>query len=201
MLSRERGENLFEGLRPWTGGQPVRLFFSCLVIALLVAILYFNSLGNQFTNWDDGMVYQNPTIRDLSWQGIKKIFTHEKANTYQPVRMLSYAIDYRIWKLNPMGYRITNIILYVLTCIMVFFSLQLLSKQLMDKREDSSHKRIGFWGALFFAAHPVHVEAVTWLAARKEVLQGVFFFLAFYLYLKGREEEGKRGSFALALSF
>jgi tetratricopeptide (TPR) repeat protein len=37
----------------------------------------------------------------------------------------------------------------------------------------------------------VHVEAVTWLAARKEGLQGFFFFLAFYLYLKGREE-GKK---------
>ena len=47
-----------------------------------------------------------------------------------------------------------------------------------------------FSEALLFAAHPVHVEAVTWLAARKEVIQGFFFFLAFYLYLKGREEEG-----------
>jgi tetratricopeptide (TPR) repeat protein len=47
------------------------------------------------------------------------------------------------------------------------------------------------FGSLLFAAHPVHVEAVTWLAARKEVLQGFFFFSAFYLYLKGRETEGR----------
>lgn len=37
----------------------------------------------------------------------------------------------------------------------------------------------------------MHVEAVTWLAARKEVLQGFFFFLGFYLYLKGREKTGR----------
>jgi tetratricopeptide (TPR) repeat protein len=36
------------------------------------------------------------------------------------------------------------------------------------------------------------VEAVTWLAARKEVLQGFFFFSAFYLYIKGREEQGRK---------
>ena len=93
------------------------------IIAVLVGILYFNSLGNQFTNWDDGMIYQNSTIRDLSWEGIKRIFTYEKANTYQPIRILSYAIDYKFWKLNPMGYRITNILFYILTCIMVFFTL------------------------------------------------------------------------------
>jgi tetratricopeptide (TPR) repeat protein len=47
---------------------------------------------------------------------------------------------------------------------------------------------VALFGSLLFAAHPVHVEAVTWLAARKEVLQGFFFFLAFYLYLRGRGE-------------
>ena len=86
----------------------------CFIIAVLIAILYFNSLGNQFTNWDDGMIYQNSNVRDLSWGGIKQIFTLQKANTYQPIRVLSYAIDYRIWKLNPLGYHITNILFYIL---------------------------------------------------------------------------------------
>ena len=86
----------------------------CLLIAVFVGIIYFNSLGNQFTNWDDGMIYQNPSIRNLDWNGIKKLFTLQKGNTYQPVRMLSYAIDYRIWKLNPIGYHITNIFFYIL---------------------------------------------------------------------------------------
>jgi len=40
---------------------------------------------------------------------------------------------------------------------------------------------------------------VTWLAARKEVLQGFFFFLAFFLYLKGREGEGRKRMVYLGL--
>jgi tetratricopeptide (TPR) repeat protein len=161
-------------------------------MALCVGILYFNSLANQFTNWDDGMIYQNPTIRDLSWKGIKRIFTHEKANTYQPIRMLSYAIDYKFWKFNPAGYHITSILFYILTCIMVFFTLRHLSANLREKAFPDSHERIALLGALLFAAHPVHVEAVTWLAARKEVLQGFFFFLAFYLYLRARKIAGRK---------
>jgi tetratricopeptide (TPR) repeat protein len=193
-LSGKRGDP-FERSIPWIDGEYVKLFYSCLVIAIMAGILYFNSLGNQFTNWDDGMIYQNSTIRDLSWKGIKRIFTYSKANTYQPVRMLSYAIDYKLWKLNPTGYRITNILFYILTCIIVFNTLKFLSRHLRDNASPNSHGRVALFGALLFATHPVHVEAVTWLAARKEVLQGFFFFLAFYLYLKGRGGEGRKKFF------
>ena len=138
------------------------------------------------------MIYQNFTIRDSSWKGIKRIFTYQRANTYQPIRMLSYAIDYKFWKLNPMGYRMTNILFYILACITVFHVLKLLSLRLRSKAPPNSHRRVALFGSLIFAAHPVHVEGVTWLAARKEVLQGFFFFLAFYLYFRVREERRKR---------
>ena len=75
---------------------------------------------------------------------------------------------------------------------MVFFTLRQLSANLREKGSPDSHERVAIFGSLLFAAHPVHVEAVTWLAARKEVLQGFFFFLAFYLYLKGREKRAGR---------
>jgi tetratricopeptide (TPR) repeat protein len=106
--------------------------------------------------------------------------------------MLSYAIDYHFWKLNPVGYHITNIFFYILTCLMVYFTLLHLSINLRERASPESHGRVALFGSLLFATHPVHVEAVTWLAARKEVLQGFFFFLAFYLYLKGRERAGKK---------
>jgi tetratricopeptide (TPR) repeat protein len=169
---------------------PRREWIASLLITVLVGVLYLNTLGHQFTNWDDGMIYQNASIRNLGWEGIKKIFKPEKGQTYQPVRMLSYAVDYKFWKLNPTGYRITNILFYILTCLMVFLVLRFLSANLRGGKQPDSHFRVGLFGALLFAAHPVHVEAVTWLAARKEVLQGFFFFLAFYLYLTGRGKKG-----------
>jgi tetratricopeptide (TPR) repeat protein len=147
------------------------------------------------------MIYQNPNIRYLDWKGIIKIFTFDKENTYQPIRMLSYAIDYKFWKLNPLGYHITNILFYVLTCIMVLHTLKLISGRLREGAEPGSHFRVGLFGAFLFVAHPVHVEAVAWLAARKEVLQGFFFFLAFYLYLKGRKEEDRKRIIFLGLAF
>jgi tetratricopeptide (TPR) repeat protein len=198
MLLRGKNRNSLQQLRVLIGRQPIRVFIVCLTILVLVGILYFNSLGNQFTNWDDGMIYQNPSIRNLNWDGIKKIFTLEKGNTFQPIRVLSYAIDYHFWKLNPLGYHLTSIFFYFLTCMMIFLTLRQLSGHLRDGATPDSHQRVAFFGALLFVAHPVHVEAVTWLAARKEVLQGLFFFLAFYFYLKG-EGMGKKRIIYLGL--
>jgi len=192
MEPKRNGVDPFGTVRVVAAKESVKLIGLCFLISVFIAILYFNSLGNQFTNWDDGMIYQNPSIRNLNWEGIKKIFTLEKGNTFQPIRMLSYAIDYHFWKLNPLGYHLTSIFFYFLTCMMVFLTLRKLSGNLRDGATPDSHQRVAFFGALLFAAHPVHVEAVTWLAARKEVLQGFFFFLAFYLYLKGREKVGRR---------
>lgn len=164
---------------------------SLCFLVLISAGLYLNSLDNLFTNWDDQMIYSNWQIRSLGWENICKIFTYIKGATYQPVRVLSYAVDYYFWGHNPLGYHITNIFFYILTCIMVFLTLQTLSSSLRDKASSISHQRVALFGSLLFAAHPVHVEAVTWLAARKEVLQGFFFFSAFYLYLQGREKMGR----------
>ncbi len=178
----------------------VRKFFSdrkrgtaFLILVSCVSILYVNSLKNNFVNWDDpGLIIRNKKIQSIDWNRLKEIFTPKKSLTFQPIRVLSYAIDYRIWGLDPIGYRITNILFYILTCLMVFLTLQQISSRLREGHPPESHFRVGLFGSLLFGAHPVHVEAVTWLAARKEVLQGFFFFLAFYLYLKVREGEVRK---------
>ena len=111
-----------------------RLKLIGLCVLVLVTIgLYINSIGNMFTNWDDGMIYSNSEVRSLSWENIRTIFTLKKGGTYQPIRVLSYAIDYHFWRLNPVGYHITNILFYILTCVMVFFTLRQLSANLREE--------------------------------------------------------------------
>ncbi len=185
-----------------SGKELKRFTLICFAIVILISLLYFNSLRNNFVNWDDpGLILQNKRIRSLEWNNIREIFTLRKSTTFQPIRVLSYAVDYHFWKLNPEGYRITNILFYILTSIMVYLTLLHLSKHFREKALPDSHGRVAIFGALLFAAHPVHVEAVTWLSARKEVLQGFFFFLAFYAYLRGRGEDGSKRIFYLALVF
>ena len=165
--------------------------FTILVLGGIVVGLYVNSLGNRFVQWDDpGLIVRNTQIRSLEWSNIKEIFALRRASTYQPLRVLSYALDYHFWKLNPLGYHITNITLYLLTCIIIFFATGQLLKVLRERGTPQSNTRVALFAALIFAVHPVHVEAVTWLSARKEVLVGFFFFASLYCYLRaGRSSE------------
>ena len=164
-----------------------------LIIILITIAIYINSLSNDFTNWDDGMIYKNPTIRELSLKNIKKIFTPSLNHTYQPLRVLSYAIDYHFWGLNPLGYRITNLIFYLLTILLIIK----ITETLLDEWniKGATNTRVVFFSSLLFAVHPVHVEVVVWLSARKEVLLSFFFFLSFYFYIKGRMSKVSKVSF------
>jgi protein O-mannosyl-transferase len=179
-----------QGFRLLTAHRSITVGFLFL---FFIPLLYFNSLGNDFTNWDDQMIYANPKIRSLDWKNVLDMFVPGQG-TYQPVRVFSYAVDYRFWRLNPLGYHLTNVFFYLLTCLVLLFMIPLLLKNLFSGVSRDSLDRVTLFTALLFSAHPVHVEAVTWLAARKEVLHGFFLFLSFYLYLRTGEirEASKR---------
>ena len=49
-------------------------------------------------------------------------------------------------------------------------------------------------GALLFATHPIHTEAVTWIAALPEVAYTFFYLLSFYFYMRYREEQSAKSS-------
>jgi len=60
-------------------------------------------------------------------------------------------------------------------------------------------------GALAFAVHPLRVEAVAWVTARRDVLSGLFFFVTLLVYVRAieaprdRTDAGYRRGMALAL--
>ncbi len=152
-----------------------------IFLIALTFLLYLNSFQNSFTNWDDQeLIINNPKIKSLNAENILDIFTSPTGADYLPLKEISYALDYRIWKLNPFGYHLANVILYAGNIVVVYLIINLLFENSV----------VALLASSYFAIHPVHVESVTWLSGRKDVLCGFFFFLAFYLYLK--YSSGKR---------
>ncbi len=96
--------------------------WSIVAILLLTLIVYGNSLNNDFTNWDDpGLVIDNTAITSLSLENILHLFTPRAGHTYQPVRVLSYAIDYHFWQLDPFGYHLGNTLLHLFAAVILYF--------------------------------------------------------------------------------
>jgi len=159
------------------------------LILLLTAIVYANSIDNDFTNWDDlSLVVENPAIRSLSLDNLTDIFTPKAGKTYQPVRVLSYAIDYSFWGLNPLGYHLGNIALHGFSAVILYLLLGSLLHQIRAESSLGSNRIIALLASLLFAVHPVNVEAVTWISSRKYGLLALFYFSSFYFYVKCSEK-------------
>ncbi|MFA6449518.1 MAG: tetratricopeptide repeat protein [bacterium] len=175
--------------------------FISLAIVFIAADAYRNSPGYGFVYDDYELVVRNADIRDLSSAGIAGMFFSRDYVNFLPLRMLSYAVDYHYWGLNPKGYHITNVIMHAVNCLLVFMLALYLIKH-VARREWDDRIMIGAAGiaALFFAAHPIHVEAVAWVSGRKEMLYSFFILLGMLFYVRSRTigaTERANGGFAV----
>ncbi|MFT5129122.1 MAG: tetratricopeptide (TPR) repeat protein [Rhodothermales bacterium] len=172
---------------------------AAFLIAGLTLAVFANSLFNDFVNWDDpALVSENPAIKSLAPRNILAIFTPERGATYQPLRVLSYAIDHATWGLRPFGYHVMNTLLHGLAAWLLFLVLLELLPAL--RKPQKSDSLVGLTAALIFLVHPINVEAVVWISSRKYGLLAVFYLLAILLYLRGRIGPAFASGVAAALS-
>ncbi len=153
-------------------------------ICILTFICFSNSLHNQFSIWDDDVYVTNDTtIRALNAANLKTIFTEDiTKNNYHPFCMLSLALNYQFAKLSPPTYYLTNILIHLANIVLVFFFITKLCERL--KLKDTDSFLIASFAALWFGIHPLHVESVSWIAERKDVLYTFFYLLGLLAYIK-----------------
>lgn len=154
----------------------------CMSIWVTLVILW-PTINNGWTNWDDQFyVLHNPLIRDISINWLQETFsTLQVQGIYHPLTILSYTLDYAIAGLEPDVYHTTNLVLHAFNVGLVFWFIYLLS----------GSTNIATWTAMLFGIHPMHLESVAWISARKDVLYTVFFMsglISYWYYLQG----GKR---------
>ena len=170
-----------------------KIFFSFFVVIILTLIVYWESLDNQFTTWDDpAYIINNPHIKELSVESVIRIFTMPQyLRNYQPLVLVSYAVDYHYNQLDAYGYHLTNLIIHLCNTIFVLIIFYCLTKELI----------ISTIVALFFGIHPMHVESVAWLSARSDLLFAFFYLtsIIFYLAYHRRGEQKRYYLFSLAL--
>lgn len=155
-----------------------------LVAMILSMLCMLPTLQNGWVNWDDGAyVLRNPLIWDLSWEGLKNMFTTpEQVGLYHPLTLLSLAVDHTVWEKEAFGFHLTNLLLHLVNVSLVFVVMQRLSGK----------ATLAFLVALLFGMHPMHVESVAWISARKDVLYTLFWLLSLWAYLNHRKSKTGR---------
>lgn len=149
----------------------------CAVIIAATSLTLQACLGNTITTWDDpAYLRDNPFIKDLSWTGIRQIFSHPVMGNYHPLTILSFALEYSFVRLDPSLYHFDSLLLHTMTAVLVYRFVFLLTRRPVA----------ALIAALLFAIHPMHTESVAWVSGRKDVLCGLFYMGACAAYMRYR---------------
>jgi len=140
-----------------------------LLVAVVAMAVFLPTLGHGFVFDDGAEVVSNGYIRSLTnvpqiWCSNTWAGAGLNNNTFRPLTITTYALNYTAGGLTPWGYHLVNILLHALISVLVF---RLAVRWGMRPVAAAV-------GALLFAVHPIHVEAVVYVAGRKELLTTTF---------------------------
>ena len=170
-----------------------------LLITALVAcatLPYLNILFNGFVHDDKIQLVNNPYVR--SFRYLKEIFTTDVwsfagvnfvTNYYRPMMTLGYLVCYKLFGLQAYGFHLASLLLHVLIVCLVF----VLTERLTGDRVWA------FVAGALFALHPVHTEAVDWIAAVTDLEVTFFYLLTFGFFLAVARPGGGRSERTLAV--
>lgn len=148
-------------------------------IALIAALCYANALANGYVQDDQSVIHDNPLVTTLS--GLWRAFIHpywperNGAGQYRPLVIASFVIDRGILHLGAWWFHLENVAWHAGVSVLTYRLL----KQFITPR--------GAWfGAAWFALHPVHVEAVSNGVGRCELMASAFVLLAWFAHRERR---------------
>lgn len=196
----QRLRTVFTGCIRWGYGHPAAVAAAALVA--VTGAVYLPTLGGEFV-YDDRvqiliMDYLHKPAHLLDVLSLR-VLAHDVLDHNRPMQILSLMLDALIWKRNPLGYRLSSLLLHGGTVLLVFaFGRELL-------REGTPSPRIrsvaASAGALVFALHPVMVETVSAASFREDLLVTLFALGALALAVQYRTGAWKTGGAIVLLSF
>jgi len=163
---------------------------ACAALFATTVAVYWQTRHFEFTHYDDQeYVTDNPRVTGgLNAAGLKWALTTRHFSYWHPVTWISHQADCQFLGLDAGKHHLVSVFIHALNGVLCLLTLGWLT---------------GFWArsamvAAAFALHPLHVESVAWIAERKDLVSGFFFFAtlaAYGWYARG----GGKGRYLAAL--
>jgi tetratricopeptide (TPR) repeat protein len=158
-----------------------RIVISFLLLLVTLG-LYVRVHNFGFISYDDPFLFvNNPHVNSgLSWDNVIWAFTSTDRLHWMPLTWITHMIDFQIYGASAPAHHLTNLAIHLLnTALLLLFLYKATNR---------------YWQSLFvaalFALHPLHVEPVAWIAARKDLLSSLFCFATLVLYVRYVERPG-----------
>ncbi|MDE2230798.1 MAG: hypothetical protein KGJ95_01855 [Candidatus Omnitrophica bacterium] len=157
--------------------------FSCTLFNRFVGDDHVLFEGNAFytswSHWPDLFTRRYLTPGTIGGGAPGPVYNSGSVS-YRPVLSLSYFFDYSLWKLDPFGYHLTNLVLHLFNTLLVYALLVAVCR----------NPTAALLGACIFGLHPTKVEAVAAIGYRADLLACFFQLLSFlsFIYYRTRHK-------------
>lgn len=156
------------------------MWLAAALVALVAVASSVTGLWNGFAYDDNLLILENPRVRTL--QAPLAYFRESywgpvagSASLYRPVAVLGWALQWAIGGGAPWVFHAVNVVLYAAVAVSLLFFL----------RQVVGHGAAAV-GALAFAAHPLHVEAVANVVGQSELIVASLLLSGVALYARDR---------------
>lgn len=158
------------------------------LIVLAGIAVYVNSLSGPFVFDDQSAIVDNPSIRQLLPLSIPLSPPQNKPVARRPIVNLTLAINYAMGRLDPLGYRVTNIAIHLLAALALFgivrrtLRLPSLAPQFGEQATN-----LAWIAALMWTLHPLQTELIDYVTQRTESMMALFYLLTIYCSVRALE--------------
>ena len=167
---------------------PASTRLGIIAILAMACAVFIPSVEYQFTNWDDDIhVTNNPAVHQLSLDSLAGLLRPTEKYMYHPLTMATFALDWKLGNGSPFPFHATNVLLHLANILLLFVFLRKVIR---------SDAEVLFLTAVF-AVHPLQVESVAWISARKELLYAFFYLASLLAYFR---RDGKKSDWYYPLS-
>ena len=152
------------------------------LLAVVPFLLYLKSFFYELSPFDESWLILRDQHFLSQWSAFGEAFVHDIQKIYyRPILTLSFVIDVHLGGINPFIFHFSNVIYHLLACLVLFRFLLLFCEI-----------PIAFILSLFFAVHPMALNAVAWVPGRNDSLLFIFTLLALYSLLRLIETGNKK---------
>ena len=156
-------------------------------LAMGAFAVYANTLGNGFITDDQFQILNNPAVIGL--HNLGQVFTSGvwsflgyQGNYYRPLPFMVYALLYHLGGPSAWAFHLSMALLHAANTVLVY---RLGRRLLFDPSAPAA------WvAAALFAVHPIHTEAVNWIAAMPDLLVTTFVLIGMLAWVEGGAAPG-----------
>ncbi len=152
---------------------------------MVIVSSFANGVNGPFMFDDSRAIVHNPTIHHASLWQILTVYD-ERPTSARPLSNLSFAIDRKLFGLNPKPYHWENIIIQVIIAGLLFVLMRAILKICLPTVHLNTMRRdwLAAGMSLLWAIHPVQTECVLYITQRSEQFAMLSMVLGFYSLVK-----------------